>query len=152
MKDILTAFAVVAILLVTIFFVVKISDMAQDIRIVIPKPGIECAVATRLATVGIDCWQKEKPKGDNLYFKDGREYIPKTPTLPDTVYIEGVYNQPPPDIAGGPNRAAIEDSIGKGEELLIIEPKIDHYLDRGQVVSMPIVIYPTHRNIGEGER
>lgn len=34
--------------------------MAEEIRIVSPAPGIECAVVSRLANTSIDCWKEDR--------------------------------------------------------------------------------------------
>lgn len=49
---------IVAFITGIIFAAFKISKISEDIKIVQPKEGIECAVVSRMFHTSIDCWKK----------------------------------------------------------------------------------------------
>ena len=63
MKDMLRVLGIgVAILIVltsVIGLLAKGMPMIEDLKVVEPKAGIECAIVSRIAHTSIDCWKKE---------------------------------------------------------------------------------------------
>lgn len=107
MKEILTGMGIaIAAALFILVVATKVVPMLEDLRVVEPKPGIECAIVNRIAHTSIDCWKVEKEKPYLTFSKreDGRSMeedlfinhiASPHPADATTVKIEPIYNQEP---------------------------------------------------------
>ena len=60
MRDILSYIVLVAIAFVLILGLISsIIPLLEDIKVVEPTEGIQCAIVGRVAIVSIDCWEKD---------------------------------------------------------------------------------------------
>ena len=112
--------AIVAIVVI-LLIATKVVPLLEDLRVVEPTDGVQCAIVSRVAEVSIDCWKKDKEMtraeeigddyGADVPYNQGGGIQPLVirPTYPPGV----------PNVAGGKRQAEIEKSIGNGEGLLI---------------------------------
>lgn len=53
--------ATVMMVLLVLISLNRVMPQFEDLRVVKPKPGIQCAIVSRLAHTSIDCWKVEQP-------------------------------------------------------------------------------------------
>ena len=93
----------------------KVVPLFEDLRVVEPTNGVQCAIVSRIAHTSIDCWKQDtKPtffyNGDNdTGFSQTKEG--KLVTIAGGLVVKPIYNQYAPDIAGGERQAEIAEEV-----------------------------------------
>ena len=103
-------FQYIGIIAVTVILIVgaatKFMPLTEDLRVVEPKPGVECAIARRLAIVSIACWKKK----EELLIERTEEIVP--PSIVGEFTIEEAL---PAYTFEAPIHSAISVKCGEGE-------------------------------------
>jgi hypothetical protein len=67
MKEIL---GIVGIVVIAVLFILgmttKVMPLLEDLRVVEPTPGIECAIVSRIAHTSIDCWKIDEKENTEI--------------------------------------------------------------------------------------